>query len=528
MIPSHYMRVAKHIHPYILTFVELILFCIPAQALDFNERVDRLFRKWDRTDTPGCSVAVVKDGEFVYEKSYGMASLKFGIPNSPDTIYRIGSNTKQFTVFAIYLLEQDGLLELHDDVQLYIDEFPDFGESITIQHLIHHTSGLRDYFGLMVFGGWNLMEDLINKEQALHLVSRQSALNFLPGENFIYSNTGYMLLAEIVARVSGQSFAEFAKERIFEPLGMTDTQCRDNHKKIVERYADPYEPSPEGGYNISPLNFSSVGEGGIISTVRDLAKWDQNFYDPQVGDRRIFLRMEQSGMLNNGTPTGYSGGLIVGEYNGEKIVYHGGDLGGYHGNLLRYPHQHLSIITLSNSADLDSSVLLEKSLQIADIYGDSPPTGISDFYNYEPALRGMGIGANFENLSSPDHTFNTFLRDIYNKNRKKDNSDKPQTAHISIRSDDAQQFLGLYYSEEVDGFCRIKFEDDLLKFVWPRGPHFNFTARTIRRDMIIFLESELLTGSFFRNELNEVIGFKISNPRVIDLEFRRADIVIKD
>lgn len=207
MIPSHYMRVPKRIHYHIIAYAVFILFCIPTQAYEFNERVDRLFRKWDRTDTPGCSVAVVKDGEFVYENSFGMASLKFGIPNSPDTIYRIGSNTKQFTVFAIYLLEKDGLLELHDEVQLYIDVFPDFGESITIQHLIYHTSGLRDYFGLMVFGGWNLMEDLINKEQALHLVSRQSALNFLPGENFIYSNTGYMLLAEIVARVSGQSFA---------------------------------------------------------------------------------------------------------------------------------------------------------------------------------------------------------------------------------------------------------------------------------------------------------------------------------
>ncbi|MBZ0255025.1 beta-lactamase family protein, partial [bacterium] len=302
-----------------------VLFCIApihSSAQDWRRDADRLFRQYARESSPGCALVVVKDGEVIYQKGYGMANLRYGIPIDPETtIFRTASNSKQFTAFCILLLYDEGLLSLDDDIHDYIPEVPDFGETITLRHLIHHTSGLRDYLSLASMSGLYLMNDLIYKEHGLAWVERQQALNFTPGDQFMYSNTGYLLLGEVVARVSGQTLPEFAKERIFDPLGMTNTRFIDNYQEVIENFADAYAPGPDGKPWHMPMGFSSVGAAGLASTAIDLAKWDENFYHPIVGNETIIDLMQQRMKLNDGSEGPMSMGLIVDDSTPLKVVY---------------------------------------------------------------------------------------------------------------------------------------------------------------------------------------------------------------
>jgi CubicO group peptidase (beta-lactamase class C family) len=243
--------------------------------------VDKVFAEWDSTVSPGCALSVIKDGKIIYKRGYGMADLDHDIPISPETVFHVASISKQFTAAAILLLAQEGKLSLDDDVRKYVPELPDFGALITIRQLIHHTSGLRDQWSLLGLAGWRYSLDLITDDDVLDVMSRQKELNFLPGEKHVYCNTGYTLLAQIVKRVSGQSFREFTTSRIFKPLDMKSTHFRDDHAEIVKHIAYGYV-NGEGGnsYRLSVTNFDTVGATSLLTTVEDLAQWDENFYHP--------------------------------------------------------------------------------------------------------------------------------------------------------------------------------------------------------------------------------------------------------
>ncbi len=505
-------------YPLILGVISLLFLTsvIPVCAIEWTTRVDRLFRKWDKPDTPGLSLAVIKDGAIIYQKGYGMANLKYDVPLTPSTVLRFGSNSKQFAAFSILLLEDEGLLTIYDDVSTYIPEFPDFGVQITIEHLLYHTSGLRDYLQMMSYGGWNLLGDPVTKDQALAIVSRMKALNFEPGDQFMYSNTGFMLLAEIVARVSGKTFPEFAKERIFDPLGMDSTLFLDNQYLIIKNFAESYGMSETGEYFYFPINFTSVGEGGLHSTVEDLAKWDQNFYEPVVGSHAILERMHQKNRLNDGTYGPMSMGLIVSEYNGREFVSHGGDLGGFHGNLVRFPGERLSIITMSNTFELMSNVLAEKSIQIADYYRNAEASSIPNFFIHEPSLSGWGMSG-IPNVALLPYD----LRKLIHKDRL-----AAKTVKAQMTPESAAEYLGRYYCEALDVLYTIDLDDDgNLLFKTFRIQPYLFSARNVRRDKIYINESSELSGEFLRNETDEVIGFQISDPRMLNLKFKKAEIV---
>src|SRR5271170_5306364 len=208
---------------------------------DLHGRVDKVFEKWDSTVSPGCALSVIKDGEIVYKRGYGMADLDHDIPITSETVFHVASISKQFTAAAVLLLAQEGKLSLDDDVRKYITELPDFGVRITIRHLIHHTSGLRDQWSLLGLAGWRYSLDLITDDDVLAVMTRQKNLNFKPGEKHVYCNTGYTLMGLIVKRVSGMSLREFTTKNIFEPLGMTHTHFRDDHAEIIKHDALGYE-----------------------------------------------------------------------------------------------------------------------------------------------------------------------------------------------------------------------------------------------------------------------------------------------
>ncbi|QQP94914.1 serine hydrolase domain-containing protein [Lysobacter enzymogenes] len=342
----------------------------PAAPAELEAGTDRIFAQWNHPDTPGCGVAVFRDGAVAFHKGYGQANLELGVPIGADTVFDIGSTSKQFTAAAVLLLERDGRLSLDDDVRKYVPELPDYGRTITLRHLLQHTSGLRDYLVLQLLAGI-AYDDYSSDRQTLDLLARQKALNFAPGSEYVYSNTGYFLAAEVVKRVSGKPLAQFARERIFEPLGMRDTRYRDDHTLPVRGRASAYskaetqpgKPQPAGieRYRIDLPNWDQVGDGSVLTTLADLQRWDENFYRPVVGDAAFLARLQQPGKLDSGEPIDYALGLMVGEHDGLKIVKHGGAWGGYRAQLLRYPQRHLSVAALCNAAHADPDGMAQRT-----------------------------------------------------------------------------------------------------------------------------------------------------------------------
>src|SRR6266849_6021005 len=284
-------------------------------AADLTTRVDKLFEKWNRTDSPGCALSVMKDGHIIYKHGYGMADLDHNVTTTPSTVFHVASMSKQFTAASIVVLAQQGKLSLDDDVRKYIPELPDFGSLITIRNLIHHTSGLRDQWNLLGLAGWRYSQDLITDDDVLSIRSRQKDLNFPPGSKYMYSNTNYTLLAQVVKRVSGQSFREFTTSRIFQPLGMRNTHFRDDHAEVVKNMAYGYVPAKDT-FRISITNFDTVGATSLLTTVEDLALWDENFYNPRVGGPEMIRQMLERGKLNDGEQLDYAFGLVIGKHRG--------------------------------------------------------------------------------------------------------------------------------------------------------------------------------------------------------------------
>jgi CubicO group peptidase (beta-lactamase class C family) len=327
-----------------------------------QKQIDQLFSVYDNLQTPGAAVAVAMDGKIIFKKGYGSADLEYNIPITPSTVFHIASVSKQFTAFSILLLEGEGKLSINDDVRKYIPEVPDFGKVITLNQLMHHTSGLRDQWDLLAMAGWRL-DDIITKEQVLRLVSRQKDLNFNPGDEFVYCNTGFTLLAEVVARVSGQTFAEFTRKRIFEPLKMNNTLFYDDCEKIVKNRAYSYH-ADSTGIKKSILSYSVAGATSLFTTVEDLSLWAMNFENPVIG-KDIIGKMNIKAILTKGDTIGYAMGQGIGKYKGLKSISHDGADAGFRSSLWRFPDQKFSVNVLSNFASFNPTGM---ALRIADIY----------------------------------------------------------------------------------------------------------------------------------------------------------------
>jgi CubicO group peptidase (beta-lactamase class C family) len=327
--------------------------------------VDAVFTQYAMAGSPGCALGVYRDGKIVYSKGYGLANLEENVPITPQSVFDLGSTSKQFTAASILLLEHQGKLRLDDDIRKYLPELPDYGQKITILNLLNHTSGLRDYLVLMELAGIHL-DGVTTDEDALELIARQKALNFTPGSEFLYSNTGYFLLSVIVKRVSGKTLREFAAENIFAPLEMSHTQYRDNHTALVLDRAMAYDKKEKGdGYNLDVSYFEQTGDGAVHTSVEDLQKWDENFYTGQVGGKELLAELQERGKLNNGIELEYAKGLFIADYRGLRTVSHGGAWGGYRAELVRFPGEHFSVACLCNLGNANPSKLAR---EVADVY----------------------------------------------------------------------------------------------------------------------------------------------------------------
>lgn len=345
-------------------FTVLATSAVADESKPLTGQIDAVFAKFDKPDSPGCAVAVVKDGQVIHNRGYGIANLDYGLPIKSDSVFYMASVSKQFTAACIALLAQDGKLSLDDPIQKHIPEIPEYeGGPITVRHLVHHTSGLRDYLMLMVLARRN-HGDVHTSGDILKLIARQKKTNFRPGEKYLYSNSGYFLMAEIVERVSGRSIREYADEKIFQPLGMHDTHFHDDHTQVVKNRVISYMPRGDG-YQVSYLaNFDQVGSGGLLSTLDDMLKWDRNFEKNRVGSDGFLKLMTTLGKLNDGSELDYAFGLSLGEYKGLSTVGHGGSMMGFRTQLLRFPEERVSVIVLSNLGTTNPGTLAR---QVADL-----------------------------------------------------------------------------------------------------------------------------------------------------------------
>ena len=351
--------------------------CLLAAAGDVRAgntaEVDRLFAQWDRPDSPGAAVVIVKDGAVVYQHGYGCADLEHRIPITPQTRFDVASVAKQFTGLSVALLVEQGKLSVDDDIHKYLPDVPDFGKPITIRHLLHHTSGLRDWPETLSLSGLD-MEGQVTLDMILEMVRRQRELDFAPGEEYQYSNTGYNLLAATVARVTGQSFRIWTDANLFQPLDMKHTFVCDNPTEIVPDRATSYYPAGRNKFRQVDSQLAAQGSSSLFISAEDMGKWLLNFETARVGGKAAMALMRQPGKLNSGTKVDYGFGVSLGDYHGSPMISHGGSWAGYRSDMLWLPGKRFGVAILANTSNLDPGAL---ALKIAGLYLGNPPASPS-------------------------------------------------------------------------------------------------------------------------------------------------------
>ena len=368
------MRLAHlYVAAYLLVATRTV--AVAQTASPNDRRVDSLFSEHTRGLAPGLAVAVVRDGKVLLTRGYGYANLEHRVPITPATVFDVASVSKQFAGLSVAMLIGEGRVKLTDDIRKYIPELGDVGHTVTIDHLLHHTSGYRDWPGTLSLAGWRF-DDVISFNQILTMAYGQRSLNFAPGAEYTYSNTGYNLLAEMVARVSGKSFRQFTEERLFRPLGMTSSHFQDDHQQVIPHRAYGYAKRPDGSYSSVTNNLTALGSSSLFSTVEDLAKWVINFDDPKVGGAAAMAMTRTRGRLNDGSTIPYAFGVSHGEYRGQPTVSHSGGWASFATYVLHFPQQHFGVIVLANGGGINPG---RAAFNVADIYlanelGPATPT----------------------------------------------------------------------------------------------------------------------------------------------------------
>jgi CubicO group peptidase (beta-lactamase class C family) len=409
---------------------------------NLSAKVDRLFAQYNHPNTPGLALMVIKSGKVLYQQGYGSADLEHGIPITPESVFELGSFSKQFTAFCALLLVNRGLISLDDDIHKYIPELRDFGHEIKISHLISHTSGLRDIWTLFYLSGLDLA-NYYPKGMIFDLINRQKKLNFNPGDEFLYSNTGYFLLTRIIEQVSGKNLRQFADENIFKPLGMVHTHFHDDYSQLVLGRAFGYDKT-DSGYQWDVSFNTMVGAGRLYSTIGDLYLWNQHFSHNFLGGGAALIDKEtEPFILNNGKSAGYAFGLFIGVYQGLKTVDHGGAWAGYRTEILRFPDQQFSVICLSNCSNFQGEISAKK---IAAIYLDLKMD--SDLYRTAP-LTSRQPAPHTASKKIPDQIAGNYYSEELNVNyvlSVKNDSLQVQPGYgkpyLSVQSEDGQFTYG--------------------------------------------------------------------------------------
>lgn len=534
--------------------------------------LDSIFLELDRTDRPGCAVSVIRNGRVAAARGYGMANLEYGVPIQPSSVFHVASLSKQFTAFAVGLLVSDGLVSWDDSIREYVPELPDTGHRITLDHLAHHTSGIRDQWELLIMAGWRWEADVVRQRDVLDVLGRQRDLNFTPGTDFLYSNSGYTLLAAVVERVTGKSLREFSRERIFDPLGMERTVFRDDHQALVPDRAYAYAPDSADGWKISIPDFAIVGASSLFTTVEDLAEWERNLRTGEVGGREVVEGMLHRIRIGD-ERHGYAHGLVVDEHRGLRTVSHGGADAGYRSHFLRYPDQDLAVAVLCNDPEAGPG---DRAEEVAELYlagefpepqeeeAEAPGTGLPEdaplaslagWYaspvndlpvriSYDDEDDGLTL-ATGNRPSRPleatsDSTFQLDAggplqpttihvpgdREEWGRAVVVDDGAGPARRYRRAPAADTSraalaEYVGWYWSDELGTFYQVRRAEDGGIELWQRR-HGALAATPMHRNAFSTY-SDFLGLTFTRDEEEHVDGFTLSGPRTWKVTFRRVE-----
>ncbi len=440
-----------------------------------DQEIDAIFADLEGS-RPGAAVGVMLNGEVVHRAGYGTAHMDHGIPITPGMVFDIASISKQFGAMAALLLESEGRLDLDADVRGYVPELPDFGATITARHLIHHTSGIRDWPHTMALGGIGFT-DVISFEKILRMLRRQQAINFAPGSEYAYSNTGYNLLARVIEVQSGMTFREYTESRIFGPLGMTRTHFSDDHLEVVPGRAESYAPVDDGeGFRRMPNQLTALASSSLHTTIDDFIRWMRNYETGQVGGEDMLGTMVRPGVLTGGDTLDYAHGLGVGEYRGLPTFGHGGSWVGYRTNFVRFPEQNLSIAVFCNVSDCDPA---GRARRVAEVY-------VGDLMGPEPEAAEPG--------ADPEGP--------------------------ALTPDQLLEYAGSYRSPELDSTYDLDIDADgrLVAGHWRNDPAVLSPtgADTFAGDQWFLPEVR-----FVRDGEGRISGFTVTGGRVRDLIFER-------
>jgi CubicO group peptidase (beta-lactamase class C family) len=520
-----------------------------------ENQIDDIFAQYDTTDKPGCAVGVIQDGRFIYKKSFGMANLEHGIPITSSSKFEIGSDTKQFTATCIALLQIDGKLTYDDDIRKLIPELPNYGEKITIKNLIFHTSGLMDYTNLMRIRGINYDECYYNNEDIIRLISKIKELNFRPGEKYLYSDTGYVLLAEIISRVSGQSFAKYVKEKIFDPLGMDNTQIIDNWKQIIKNRATSYHENDDGEYDTYVHISENIGGIGVITTINDFLLWDQNYYSGKVGGPELQKIISNLKRVNDTSENELYGlGLCFYEYKSISVVSHSGDWLGYVSDPVRYPEYKTSVVVFFNNEHepnpmiksvtdiILADIIKEPNTELIskEIKNESFNTDLEKFYGYYCAVQNVDDNGE-PHWQVHDASGNRRTIKIYNKDGDlfywRNNDSESRLKRISENEfimdvkypivfknyepvkyslEKLHKYSGNFYSQELEVEYQIKVDNDKL-VIYIKDK--KMSELTLILDNLFLIDEWYSTLKYCFNDRNEISGLILDSYRVQNMQF---------
>lgn len=529
---------------FLLTLLLFICFLkSQSQATDTIALIDKLFWRWNNA-TPGGSVLVAQGDKIIYHKAFGLADLEHNVPNTTETIFESGSVAKQFVAASILLLASEGKLSVNDDVRKYVPELPVYNAPIIIQHLLNHTSGLKDWGSVGELTGWPRTTRVYTQELALQIMIKQKSLNFTPGSEYSYSNSNYSMLVNIVERVSKQSLADFTRTRFFEPLGMTNTQWRDNFREVVPNRSVAYSKSGSTYQQLMP--FENVhGHGGLLTTTSDLLKWNSLLEKHQIGGDQVYNWRVQKGKLNNGKEISYAGGITVNSFNGFKEISHSGATAGYRAWLAYYPQKKITIILLSNDA---SSSVAASGVEIAKLYFGQTISMKKErkfiTISADDAKRFTGMYRSIRNFDvfgieykdgiilSHGRTLNPTHRDtLYSENfiwiaskpgiilvkSLQDTSSYRKVNPPDLNPKSLQSLSGTYYSEEAEATWSVEIKN---AEVWVNvKPGLSNKLKPTFQDAYLGAEDELY--EFKRDKKGNVIGLDVSASRAERVPFAK-------
>jgi CubicO group peptidase (beta-lactamase class C family) len=544
-------------------FTFMVILTVKAQINETQiQKVDSLVISWSIPNTPGGVIGIMEKGKLSYIKPFGLASLDYNILNTDTTIFNIGSVSKQFTAMGIVKLYLEGKISLDDNIRMYLPELPDFGHKITIRHLLHHTSGLRDIHSILTLAGWRSDDPRSNKD-LYEIMKRQKELNFIPGDEYLYSNTNYIFMAMVIEKVTGEKFALWMKNNIFLPLGLTKTYVEGIATKVVKGNATSYKQQEDKSFCRAVEYWDYSGSGNVHTTAKDLLSWLNNFSNPTHGWENAFKLLQTTDTLNNGTYFNYAFGIEIDSINGVRRISHGGGVGGFRSFVCTFPNQAVSMVVMTNYSSSDP--FFGKLNPVSEVI---IPGLIQNGNQGEIAFSGFGNVSN-NNLFKyeGDYWDGDIARKIYVRNdtlwywRKKGNESPLQYIGnhefiimpkanwkvkfnferekvksmlvessrvrdpyepflpVIITNQYLSDFVGNYYSPELDTYYSFSVCNDTLIGHHPRHGTFKTEAQ-VKKDLFKG-KTPFQTINFIRDENSSIIGMRVSYDRVRNLWFEK-------